>query len=105
MQYLMGLASPTFAGMGLSSERSELRTPFSGLRGEQAKASLVKRVISAGVGGVITCNVPVNNRPMYSRIVAGDSLPGAGPKRFAFDARPLPLAMRIREPSAANRTL
>src|SRR5690349_17695356 len=104
MQYLIGLGSPTLAGIGLSSDRPSLRTPFSGNSGEQAKASLVKRAISAGVGGVMTVRVPLNNLPMYSRMVAGASLPGAGPCRFAFEPNPLPLAMRIREPSAAKRT-
>src|SRR5437764_1586011 len=48
--------------------------------------------------------VPWNRPPMYSRTLAGGSLPGCGPLRLAFEMIPFPLATNKRLPSGVTRT-
>src|SRR3954471_22100187 len=104
MQYLIGLGSPTLAGMGLSASRVAVRGDCSAFSGLHSNAVLVNLAMSAGDGGGMNDSVPLNRPPIYSRIVGGDSAPGRGPCEFAFDDIPLPLVTRMRFSLPWNRT-
>src|SRR2546421_1561310 len=107
MQYLIGPESPAWTGTGLSGARFAV-TRRSDWTGAQRYASVVQVAscplnLSPGGRSMIS-SVPWNRPPMYSRTLAGGSLPGCGPLRFAFEMMPFPLATSRCRPSGVTRT-
>src|SRR6266850_5603499 len=108
MQYLIGDASPGFAGIGLSAGRAALTAP-SALNGLQRYASAVQAAScfskSFRDGRSIMLNVPRKSRPMYCTAGSAELLtPGWGPSGFALEMVPLPLATSRCLPSGVTRT-
>src|SRR6267142_1080833 len=105
MQCLIGLSSPTRAGIGLPSGGLAL-TAASLRNGVHFKTSEVHCaiccVISFFDGRSMMLNVPRNRCAMYCSV----DLPGTGcgPRGLAIATLPLPLAMRSFFPSGVTRT-
>src|ERR1041385_3680058 len=107
MQYLIGLASPTRAGIGLSGARWARtgRSACTGLqRDARAGQSASCSFNFSPWGRSMIPNVPRNRPPMYSRTLAGGSRVGCGPWRLAFEMIPLPFATNRYLPSGVTRT-
>src|SRR5581483_7504861 len=105
---LIGDGSPSLPGTGLPAGAVP-RTAVAEGTGQQAYAVLVHapnwtvRSFSAGRG--MKATVPCIKPPMYSCRLRGVAVPGKGPRGFAAEVTPLPLATTSVRPSRDTRTL
>ena len=107
MTWRIGPAPPTRAGIGLPRER-DVATSGRGGAGEHLRTRSVCSAKYSGafsfVGNFTIPSVPWKSPPMYSRRPPGNSRPGCGPCRLAFEVTPLPFATRRYCPSGVTRT-